>query len=103
LFRHLAQALIDVRAMYPSVHFIIENKPEGGNLERLRIGELDVVFGEITEANSTVEPFEYEFIPITTVNIGLLIASSSPLATAASVKPRDLQNVPWIEYSGTPD
>ena len=103
LFRHLAQALIDVRTKYPSVHFNIENKPEGGNLERLRIGELDIVFGGIIEANRAIEPFDFEFIPITTVNIGLLIASSSPLTAALSLQPKDLQNVPWIEYSGTPD
>ncbi|MBN9888689.1 LysR family transcriptional regulator [Salipiger abyssi] len=103
LFRHLGQAIVEMRKRHPGIRVVMESNPEGSNLDKLRDGELDVVFGDRTEAHSLRTPFDFVFLPITVVNIGLLVSAASPLARHAPLRPEDLTGVPWVEYSGTPD
>ncbi len=94
--RYLASALCQLMAEFPQTSITLSTDLNTTNLPKIREGNLDLMFGT---TEHLADDDQVQFIPLTTVEQGILLRANHPALTEKLLHPRHLANTKWIFYS----
>ncbi len=98
--RYAAPLFAQLRKRFPALGFDLIADQNSVTLPMLRDGRIDVVLGAI-------EPLEPDSlitaIPVTEVDQSVIMAADDPAAQNAVLRPKDLEGMSWVAYSGAAD
>lgn len=90
---------LQLRQEYPDLKLEFRVDVHQRNLPYLMNGELDFVFGALTDVHSVDD---VETFPITNIELGILAHNNHPLSKKSPAQIKELLNYPWIGYSEDP-
>lgn len=94
--RYLGPAFLKLRKEFPNTRIRLNTDLNDQNLPRIKDGSLELAFG-------TTEHLEEEdginFLALTEVEHGILVAADRTLGRSGTVKPDSLLDLDWIVYS----
>ena len=98
--RYLAPAFGILRKEFPNTQISLMADVNSANLPKLWRGHLDIVFGfsEHVEGGDQIS-----FLNLTSVEVGLAISTSHPLAQKPAINVSELGDMQWTVYTDTPD
>lgn len=94
--RYLASALCKLMSEFPKTSITLSTDLNTTNLPKLREGSLDLMFGTTEHLE---DDDQVTFLPLTTVEQGILLRVDHPALSEPPLHPRHLVDTKWIFYS----
>lgn len=94
--RYLASALCRLMSEFPDTTISLSTDLNTTNLPKIREGNLDLMFGTTEHLSDDDQVL---FLPLTTVEQGILLRANHPALNENQIRPGQLANTKWIFYS----
>lgn len=94
--RYLGSALCQLMSEFPKTSITLSTDLNTTNLPKIREGSLDLMFGT---TEHLPDDDQVKFLPLTTVEQGILLRANHPALNENPLHPRHLTDTQWIFYS----
>lgn len=94
--RYLGSALCKLMSEFPKTSITLSTDLNTTNLPKIREGNLDLMFGT---TEHLADDDQVMFLPLTTVEQGILLRADHPALNENPLHPRHLADTKWIFYS----
>lgn len=94
--RYLGSALCKLMSEFPKTSITLSTDLNTTNLPKIREGKLDLMFGTTEHLG---DDDQVMFLPLTTVEQGILLRADHPALVENPLHPRHLVDTQWIFYS----
>lgn len=90
-------AIIEVQKVYPKIRFLVSSRHNEGTLPLLADARIDLVLGAIAEKRQRDPQITYEHV--LDIEHRVFANAGHPMQGNAGLRPRDLQQIPWIWFA----